>query len=241
MRFYFSIELRTDGYVYVAQTDKYYRPYKGAQEQFMQALETCQADGATLVEFRTPAEQKVMKQLHGKCFWFWVRIEQCHSKPPQESYSSVFSLLIGFFPTSNVWIGVANHKLIKCNNDACLNSSVTWLSDGTPIYDRPNNQLIKMDNPAFCSSLREADGSVDDGACHSSLNFMCEFSCDKGTNALFAFCKYARSSMEDNWPLCRCVNNLSQALSPKKHRNVGCWGHWVQIWLLNATYRWILL
>ena len=68
MRFYFSIELRPDGYVYVAQTDKYYRPYKGAQEQFMQALETCQADGATLVEFRTPAEQKVMKQLHGKCF-----------------------------------------------------------------------------------------------------------------------------------------------------------------------------
>ena len=54
-----------DGYVYVAQTGKYYRPYT-IHKWFLAALEVCQADGGTLIEFRTPAEHNVLNQMQSE-------------------------------------------------------------------------------------------------------------------------------------------------------------------------------
>ena len=54
-----------DGYVYVAQTGKYYRPYT-IERWFLGALEVCQADGGTLIEFRTPAEHNVLNQMQSE-------------------------------------------------------------------------------------------------------------------------------------------------------------------------------
>ena len=54
-----------NGYVYVAQTEKYYRPYK-ISEQFLDALEVCQAEGGTIIEFRTPEEHNVLNQMQSE-------------------------------------------------------------------------------------------------------------------------------------------------------------------------------
>ena len=54
-----------DGYVFVSQTGKYYRPYQ-TRKKFLEALEVCQADGATLIEFRTPAEHEVLDHMQSE-------------------------------------------------------------------------------------------------------------------------------------------------------------------------------
>ena len=54
-----------DGYVFVGPTGKYYRPYK-TRKKFLEALEVCQADGATLIEFRTPAEHEVLDHMQSE-------------------------------------------------------------------------------------------------------------------------------------------------------------------------------
>ena len=57
-----------DGYVYVAQTGKYYRPFKSpnSPKQFAEALGVCQAEGGTLIEFRTPDEHNVLNQMQSE-------------------------------------------------------------------------------------------------------------------------------------------------------------------------------
>ena len=53
------------GFVYVAQTGKYYRPYT-VHKGFLEALEVCQAEGGTIIEFRTPAEHNVLNQMQSE-------------------------------------------------------------------------------------------------------------------------------------------------------------------------------
>ena len=53
------------GYVYVAETGKYYRPHK-SKATFREALEICHAQNSTLVEFRTPQEYQIVKQMRGE-------------------------------------------------------------------------------------------------------------------------------------------------------------------------------
>ena len=54
------------GFVYVAQTGKYYRPYT-VHKRFLEAIEVCQAEGGTIIEFRTPAEHNVLNQMQSEC------------------------------------------------------------------------------------------------------------------------------------------------------------------------------
>ena len=56
------------GFVYVAQTGKYYRPFKSpdSPKQFPEALGVCQAEGGTLIEFRTPDEHNVLNQMQSE-------------------------------------------------------------------------------------------------------------------------------------------------------------------------------
>ena len=54
-----------DGYVYVGQTGKYYRPYK-TKKWFLGALKECQAEGATFIEFRTSEEKEVLKHMQSE-------------------------------------------------------------------------------------------------------------------------------------------------------------------------------
>ena len=54
-----------DGYLYVGQTGKYYRPY-ATRKWFLGALKECQADGATFIEFRTNEEHEVLKLMQSE-------------------------------------------------------------------------------------------------------------------------------------------------------------------------------
>ena len=51
--------------MYVAETGKYYRPHK-SKATFREALEICHEQKSTLVEFRTPQEYEMVKQMRGE-------------------------------------------------------------------------------------------------------------------------------------------------------------------------------
>ena len=56
-----------DGYVYISQAGKYYRPYNGGDKgTFLEGLEKCQSGGGTFIEFRTDAEQNILKQMQSE-------------------------------------------------------------------------------------------------------------------------------------------------------------------------------
>ena len=62
-----------DGYVYISQAGKYYRPYgAGDWGKFLEGLEKCQSGGGTLIEFRTDAEQNILKQLQSEYNDSWL-------------------------------------------------------------------------------------------------------------------------------------------------------------------------
>ena len=105
------------------------------------------------------------------CFTTWYTFCHCSLEEfikPASQYSSGYDL----------WVGLVNPKLEKCNNDACLNTLV-WLSDGAPFTDRPNNQAMQTNNPLYCF-LRHYNKKVDDYHCWQDSYIVCEFSCDKG-------------------------------------------------------------
>ena len=53
-----------DGYAYISQAGKYYRPYWG--KTFLEGLEQCQSGGGTLIEFRTDAEHNILNQMQSE-------------------------------------------------------------------------------------------------------------------------------------------------------------------------------
>ena len=47
-------------------SNRFYRPYKHENKTYFEALETCQNDGATLIEFRSDQEYEIAKRMTGK-------------------------------------------------------------------------------------------------------------------------------------------------------------------------------
>ena len=57
-----------NGYVYLGEADKYYRPFVDEKRTFYEAMEKCQEDsGATLVEFQNEHEFNALKRISGEC------------------------------------------------------------------------------------------------------------------------------------------------------------------------------
>ena len=79
----------------------------------------------------------------------------------------------------NIWVGLVNPKLAKCNDDDCLNI-LSWVSDGAPIDNRPNNQAMLTNNPFYCLHRPNNNKRPDDVLCSTSQYIVCEFGCDKG-------------------------------------------------------------
>ena len=80
----------------------------------------------------------------------------------------------------SIWVGLVNPKLEKCNYDACLNT-LSWVSDGAPLDNRPNNQAILTDDPYYCMKRHDNDRPANDIHCWQDSEYIvCEFSCEKG-------------------------------------------------------------
>ena len=54
---------------------KYYRPYAVDHKNYFEALETCQNDGATLIEFRTAEQYEVVQRMRGMDNIMLIQVE----------------------------------------------------------------------------------------------------------------------------------------------------------------------